>query len=257
MKCLEKIESLCSAFLWSGSPTQTHKAKVSWDDLCVPKAEGGLGVRKLRESNRVFALKLIWRLFTQPSSLWVCWVKHYLLKYNSFWDVRDDTKGFWIWRKLLKLRDVAYEFFRIGIKDGNSCHFWFDDWMGQGKLIDITGPTGTTYLGVRRLAKVSEAETLEGWSIRGRRCRRFQELHNSILAKEPPRPDMGRDIVLWRHRNDDFRDYFAATNTWEQNKIQAECSRVESSSLVRARSTTLFLYHLAGNEEQTVNWITV
>ena len=95
-KCLDKIESMCSAFLWSGSPNQTHKAKVSWDDLCVPKSEGGLGVRKFRETNRVFALKLIWRLFTQPSSLWVSWVTHYLLRYNSFWDVRDDTKGSWI-----------------------------------------------------------------------------------------------------------------------------------------------------------------
>lgn len=85
-------------------------------------------------------------------------------------------------------------------------------------------------MGVRRHAKVSEAVTLEGWSIRGRRCRRFQELHNSILAKEPPRPDMGRDIVLWRHGNDDFRDHFAATNTWEQ--IRSRQSVVEWSRVV-------------------------
>lgn len=79
-KCLDTIESMCSAFIWSSSPTQTHKVKVSWADLCYLKDEGGLGVRKLRESARAFALKLIWRLFTQHSSLWVCWVKHYLLK---------------------------------------------------------------------------------------------------------------------------------------------------------------------------------
>lgn len=93
VKCLDTIESMCSAFLWSGSPTQTHKAKVSWKDLCCPKDEGGLEIRKLRESARVFALKLIWRLFTQSTSLWVSWVSHYLLRYNSFWDVRDVSKG--------------------------------------------------------------------------------------------------------------------------------------------------------------------
>ena len=71
-KCLDTIESMCCAFLWSGSPTQTHKAKVSWADLCCPKKEGGLGVRRLRDSSVVFALKLVWRLFTQHSSLWVC-----------------------------------------------------------------------------------------------------------------------------------------------------------------------------------------
>lgn len=70
-KCLDTVESMCCAFLWSGSPNQTHKAKVSWAELCYPKAEGGLGVRRLRDSSKVFALKLIWRLFTQHTSLWV------------------------------------------------------------------------------------------------------------------------------------------------------------------------------------------
>ena len=218
------------AFLWSGSPTQTHKAKVSWDDLCVTKSEGGLGVRKFRESNRVFALKLIWRLFTQPSSMWVSWVKHYLLKYNSFWDVRDDTKGSQIWRKLLKLRDVAYEFFRVDIKDGKSSHFWFDNWLGQGRLIDVIGPTGTTYLGIRRHAKVSEAVTPEGWSIRGRRSRRFLELHASILERETSRPEKGRDTVLWKHGNDDYQDHFSTKSMWEQ--IRSKRTVVEWSRVV-------------------------
>lgn len=83
-KCLDTIESMCSVFLWSGSPTQTHKAKVCWEDVCCPKDEGGLGIRKLRDSSKPFALKLIWRLFTKPDSLWVSWVRHYLLKYNFF-----------------------------------------------------------------------------------------------------------------------------------------------------------------------------
>lgn len=69
---------------------------------------------------------------------------------------------------------------------GNSCHFWFDDWLGQGKLIDITGPTGTIYLGIGRQAKVSKAVTSYGWSIHGRRSHRFQELCNNILGREPP-----------------------------------------------------------------------
>ena len=211
-KCLDTIESMCSAFLWSGSPTQTHKAKVSWEDLCFPKDEGGLGVRKLRDSARVFALKLIWRLFTQSTSLWVSWVRHYLLRYNSFWDVRDDSKGSWIWRKLLKLRDVVYQFLRVEVKNGRSCHFWFDNWMGKGRLIDVTGAVGTTYLGVLRHAKVSSVATEEGWRIRGKRSRRNHELYDCIMAIEPPKPEKGEDIVLWRNGEDDFKDSFGGKN---------------------------------------------
>ena len=219
-KCLDTIESMCSAFLWSGSPTQTHKAKVSWEDLCFPKDEGGLGVRKLRDSARVFALKLIWRLFTQASSLWVSWVRHYLLRYNSFWDVRDESKGSWIWRKLLKLRDVAYQFIKVEVKNGRSCHFWFDNWMGNGRLIDVTGAVGTTYLGVQRHAKVSSAATEEGWRIRGQRSRRYHELYESIMATEPPKPEKGEDIVLWRNGEEEFRDYFSAARTWDQIRVK-------------------------------------
>lgn len=69
MACLDTIESLCSAFLWSGDPQQTHKAKVRWEDLCYPKSEGGLGIRRLRDSVKVFALSLIWRVFNMSDSL--------------------------------------------------------------------------------------------------------------------------------------------------------------------------------------------
>ena len=56
--CLDTIESMCSAFLWSGLPTQTQKAKVSWEDLCYPKEERGLGLRTLRDTSKVYALGL-------------------------------------------------------------------------------------------------------------------------------------------------------------------------------------------------------
>lgn len=155
--CLDEIESMCSAFLWSGSLNQANKAKVAWDDLCCPKEEGGLGIRKLRDSSKVFAMSLIWKIFSLKSSLWVSWIQEYLLRQKSFWDVRDDGKGSWVWRKLLKLRAQVYEFIRFEVHDGHTAFFWVDDWLQVGKLIDITGPVGTCHLGVARHARVREA----------------------------------------------------------------------------------------------------
>ena len=214
--CYDTIESMCSAFLWSGSPTQTHKAKVSWEDLCFPKDEGGLGVRKFKDTARAFALKLIWRLFTKPTSLWVSWVTHYLLRYNSFWDVRGEQNGSWIWRKLLKLRDLAYGFTRVHIRDGRTTSFWFDNWLGIGKLINITGTVGTTYLGISRHAKVSDATRGNTWNIRGRGSRRYGNIYGQILAADPPSSGTGRDRVQWKHGEDDYRTTFSAARTWDQ-----------------------------------------
>ena len=44
--CMEDIYSLCSTFLWSGSPNDSSKAKVAWIEVCKPLKEGGLGIRK-------------------------------------------------------------------------------------------------------------------------------------------------------------------------------------------------------------------
>lgn len=125
----------------------------------------------MRDSSKVYALRLIWRLFIQPTSLWVCWIKHYILRQSSFWDVRDGTKGSWIWRKLLKLRNSAYDFMKMEVRNGETAHFWFDDWMGIGKLIDITGAIGTTYLVLPRSVLVSNTVTGDGWSLRNKLSR--------------------------------------------------------------------------------------
>lgn len=129
--CLNTIEGMSAAFLWSGSPNTHTKAKVAWDDVCRPKDEGGLGIRCLTDTSRVFALSLIWRLLTNSGSLWVAWMKAYLLRFHSFWDVSDKYAGSWIWRKLLKLRDQAALFIRSEIGNGKTTLFWFDNWLSM------------------------------------------------------------------------------------------------------------------------------
>lgn len=69
--CLKEINSLCSAFLWSGPVLSTHKAKIAWEDVCKPKNEGGLGLKNLSDANTVSCLKLIWRIISRKNSLWV------------------------------------------------------------------------------------------------------------------------------------------------------------------------------------------
>lgn len=207
---------MCSAFLWSGSPNQTHKAKVAWEDLCCPKEEGGLGIRKLRDPATVFAMSLIWRLFSNASSLWVSWIQRYLLRQNSFWELKEDGKGSWMWRKFLKLRAQVYQFIRYEVYDGKTAFFWFDDWLQQGKLIDITGAAGTYHLGVARTARVCDAVSQEAWNIRGQRSRFFHDLYERILSTPVPHLFQGQDVVLWKHSDGEYKPYFSSAKTWEQ-----------------------------------------
>lgn len=84
-ECLKEIEWLCSAFLWSGPVLDSRKAKISWHMVCKPKHEGGLGLRPLKEVNAVSCLKMIWRILSSHNSLWVHWIRVYLLRHETFW----------------------------------------------------------------------------------------------------------------------------------------------------------------------------
>lgn len=47
-KCIiKKIQSILSRFLWNGKVEGPCQFKVAWNDCCLPKEEGGLGIRDL------------------------------------------------------------------------------------------------------------------------------------------------------------------------------------------------------------------
>lgn len=50
--CLKAIEQLCNRFLWAGDMSKHAAAKVSWSACCLPKDEGGLGLRNLAAWNK-------------------------------------------------------------------------------------------------------------------------------------------------------------------------------------------------------------
>lgn len=90
--CIKEIERLCSAFLWSGLDLNGRKVKVAWKDICKLKKEGGLGMRSLKEINLVSCLKLVWRILSS-NSVWVNWIKIYLIRKGSLWTVKENTQS--------------------------------------------------------------------------------------------------------------------------------------------------------------------
>ena len=44
---LRKINQMCASFLWKGKKQSSRGARVSWEAICFPKSEGGLGLKEL------------------------------------------------------------------------------------------------------------------------------------------------------------------------------------------------------------------
>lgn len=56
---MRSLESFCSAFLWKENVSHAKRAKVNLKDMCMPKFEEGLGLKRLLDWNKVCQAKLI------------------------------------------------------------------------------------------------------------------------------------------------------------------------------------------------------
>jgi hypothetical protein len=127
-KVINAIEQKFNRFLWNGKDIEAAKAKVAWNDICFPKKEGGLGLKRIEVWNKTSMLRHIWSLFARSGSLWVAWIKEIFLKKISFWSVSIPQNCCWCWRKILKLRDIAKKLLRFEVGDGKNIHLWMDFW---------------------------------------------------------------------------------------------------------------------------------
>lgn len=211
-KCIKEVEQLCASFLWSGPALKSSGAKVAWKDVCKLKSEGGLGIRSLKEVNRVYGLKIIWRLLSGVS-LWGQWLQRNLLKKKCFWEVKEDTQaGSWMWRKMIKLRNIAKGFYKKEVGNGCNTSFWYENWSTKGVLVEILGPRGVIDLRISNEATVAEAVLC----VRRRRRHRTELLNaiesEMVAVKERLRVNV-EDVSLWRRRSG-FKDKFSTQETW-------------------------------------------
>ncbi|KAL0439814.1 UNVERIFIED_CONTAM: hypothetical protein Slati_2464400 [Sesamum latifolium] len=103
---IREIEKRLRSFLWKGCAGVGY-AKVSWQQVCRPVTEGGLGIRDILALNKGLMSRHLWRvIIADRSSIWVDWIIHYRLHGTSIWTVSDHS-GSWGWRKLVRLRALS------------------------------------------------------------------------------------------------------------------------------------------------------
>ena len=68
---LKKIMQLCSSFSWKGKEQVAKEARVSWENVCFPKSEGGLGLEDLVSWNKACVLQSIWAIISKSGSIWI------------------------------------------------------------------------------------------------------------------------------------------------------------------------------------------
>ncbi|XP_071704187.1 uncharacterized protein [Rutidosis leptorrhynchoides] len=101
---IKDIEKVIRGFLWCQGDLKKGKAKVKWEDLCLPKNEGGLGIKRLKFWNVALITSHVWRILKNEESLWVKWIHAYHLSTRNFWDV--PVKADISWSEVISWRDI-------------------------------------------------------------------------------------------------------------------------------------------------------
>ncbi|CAN1848775.1 Putative ribonuclease H protein At1g65750 [Linum perenne] len=130
---LKSIDSRIRSFVWGGSKDERKIHLVSWDVVCRPTSQGGLRLRKAKELNEAFLMKLGWHILKHPEKLWVrVMTSKYLKEVDEVISIRRKNWGSALWRGIRRVWPTLRNSCQKSIRDGKSTSFWFDAWLDSG-----------------------------------------------------------------------------------------------------------------------------
>ena len=122
---------------------------VNWEEVCKPKAKGGLGIRKMKDLNKALLTKIGWRL-AEGNTGWGTIMKAKYLSHTPFqWTLynNDLPRGSKIWQNIVRNRGLLREGLRWIVGNGFNIRFWEDRWT-DGKPLALS-----KYCGLMELLK--------------------------------------------------------------------------------------------------------
>jgi hypothetical protein len=214
---LSKIESIVANFFWGRSEWGKRKHWAAWKSLCLPVAEGGIGVRALVDVKKAFHLKLCWLLSTSDS-MWAEFMrcKYRIHKSPSFWS--GPQRGSVLWKSLRQYKGLFSNLCGWNIGKGD-VSFWFDNWSPEFRF-DFLAPDRESTV------KLRDFYSEDGWN--------FEEIEDIIgpelvqLASDiAPTISENDDDIFWipeRHRS------FSLKSAWEEIRHKGHHNFVLSSA---------------------------
>nr|XP_043626221.1 uncharacterized protein LOC122597720 [Erigeron canadensis] len=193
----DDIEGLFRSFLWSHGELKRGKAKVKWSNVCMPKAQGGLGIKSLVTWNNALMAKHAWNIVTNKRSFWVNWIADERLKGRNFWEMHAFSNTAWGWRKIMKNREILRSHIVYKLGNGLNTSAIFDNWHPAGPLSSFISYRDAYDAGLPINATVADVVKDNEW------CwpRELSDKYPVLLEAAPPELSFNRmDRILWKKR---------------------------------------------------------
>lgn len=110
---IDKIEKICRGYLWGNTEEHRRLALVVWENLCLPKNCGGIGLKMISVWNVASLGKQVWAIMKKKDQLWVKWISSIYLKHGELMEIQVQNTDSWQWKQLMKVRNAL----RDGLND--------------------------------------------------------------------------------------------------------------------------------------------
>lgn len=102
---------------------------LSWEKMCLPKEQGGLGFRDLKTLNNSLLAKQGRRLQNPSNSLVYQVFKAKYFPHSNFVDAAMVSHPSYAWRSILVAQGIVRKGLRWRVGNGESIHIWQDRWI--------------------------------------------------------------------------------------------------------------------------------
>ncbi|XP_071687680.1 uncharacterized protein [Rutidosis leptorrhynchoides] len=233
---IKDMEKIMRGFLWCQGEMKKGKSKVKWSGVCLPKEEGGLGIKSLKTWNIALMAYHIWSIITHKKSLWVKWIHTYRLNHRNFWVVDTVASSSWAWWKILSIREDIRHLFVHVVGNGDDTSAWYDTWTDFGPLADVISSRDMHSANLHDRSKVSDFLDHMGWNWPTQWTIKFPMLLNVPI---PNRDES--DKLFWKTHDGSLVE-FSTKQAWES--IHPHASKVWFGLLMRSRVIPLLLGYL-------------
>ena len=121
-----ELNALVSQFWWVQKEKERKMVWISWEKMCMPKSEGGMGFKDLKAFNLALLAKQGWRLNQHLDSFTHRVFKAKYFAECTFIESQVGKKPSYVWRSLMGAKETIEAGSRWLIENGRKVNIWCD-----------------------------------------------------------------------------------------------------------------------------------
>ena len=125
----KQLVSVMADFWWRNKQERKGMHWKSWDALCKPKAEGGLGFRDIEAFNIALLGKQLWRMLTKKDSLLARVFKSRYFSKSDPLSAPLGSRPSFAWKSIHSAQTLVKQGARAIVGNGESISIWKHPWI--------------------------------------------------------------------------------------------------------------------------------